>query len=392
MHDSTTRRSFLQRTAGAAAVIWGSEQICRADYGSIRIEEPFHGAILNHRNSRQDANGLKIQVKGYAPLRDKVTINGAAANRAGSQFDGETTIASKENNITAVSSGSGGVCEHRIRVVWDRYSQKRYRFSIDDNSFFLRDIAQKKYKSLFDCSYLNNLRQLQGKYGTKFVLNVYYTTGDDFDISGFPESYKSEWKDNSNWLKLSFHANADKPARPYEYATKQQFLDFDKVVEQILRFAGEQTYSPPTVIHFAMVQPSALKSLAQRGVRALSGLFRRFEGGWDINYCLDDERSEYLSRHDALKDFDSGIIFSKVDLVCNDVNLEQIVPSLKKVSANSDQAEIMDIFTHEQYFWPFYKSYLPDHPQRLDRAIQWLTENGYKPVFFHEGLLGGRED
>ncbi len=22
----------------------------------------------------------------------------------------------------------------------------------------------------------------------------------------------------------------------------------------------------------------------------------------------------------------------------------------------------MDLFTHEQYFWPFYHNYVPDHP------------------------------
>jgi hypothetical protein len=38
-------------------------------------------------------------------------------------------------------------------------------------------------------------------------------------------------------------------------------------------------------------------------------------------------------------------------------------------------------------FWPF----LPDHFQRLDTAIRWATEHGYAPVFFHEGLLGGKE-
>ena len=54
-------------------------------------------------------------------------------------------------------------------------------------------------------------------------------------------------------------------------------------------------------------------------------------------------------------------------------------------------AEIMDLFTHEQYFWPFYRNYIPDHPQRLDATIRWVTEHGYKPVFFHEGFLGGRE-
>ena len=52
-------------------------------------------------------------------------------------------------------------------------------------------------------------------------------------------------------------------------------------------------------------------------MRALSGYFRKIGGRWDVNYRFDDVRSEYLSRHDAWKDFDSGIVFSRVDIVCN---------------------------------------------------------------------------
>ena len=54
-------------------------------------------------------------------------------------------------------------------------------------------------------------------------------------------------------------------------------------------------------------------------------------------------------------------------------------------------AEIMDLVTHEQYFWPFYMNYIPDHfaAARHD-ASAGCTEHGYKPVFYHEGFLGGR--
>ena len=51
----------------------------------------------------------------------------------------------------------------------------------------------------------------------------------------------------------------------------------------------------------------------------------------------------------------------------------------------------MDLFTHEQYFWPFYRNYIPDHFARLDTALRWVTEHGYKPVFLHEGFLGAPE-
>ena len=304
-------------------------------------------------------------------------------------FSAELVLREKETDIVAVSAGGGGVVQHRLRVVWDRYSEPRYRFAIDDNIFFLRDIARHGYDSLFDCHYLGMLRKLHRQYGARFVLNVYFAADDGFDLTQFPDRYRPEWRDNADWLKLAFHARANDPSRPYQYASPQTLIaDLDKVVEQILRFAGEQTNSPTTLIHWAMAPPAAFKLLAQRGVRTLGGYFRRRDGQWDINYLLDNDRSEYLSRHDALKDFDSGIVFTRVDLICNHLpSLDRVVPTLAPLPEDPNQAEIMDLTTHEQPFWG---DQFPDQSQRIEAAIRWVTERGYKPVFFHEGSLGGR--
>jgi hypothetical protein len=387
------RRRFLQAAGAAAAgTILARDGAGAADPPDpLVIEEPFHGAILNHRHGKRVPVGLEIEVSGKAPPGEQVTVGGRPARRDGDRFIGRIVLREKETDIVA-SLGSDERHTARVRVVWDRHSFPRYRFSIDDNSFFLRDIAQKKYKSLFDCFYLDMLRKLHRRYRARFVLNIYYTTGDDFNLTQFPDRYRAEWEDNSDWMKLAFHAYANLPDRPYQDAPPEKLLaDFDQVSEQIHRFAGEKTYSLPTVIHWGMVRPEALKPLAKRGVRALSGYFRRWGDSWDVNYRLDDVRSEYLSRHDALKDFDSGIVFSRVDIVCNSTPVEQTVPTLAPLAKDPNTAEIMDLFTHEQYFWPFYSNHIPDHAQRLDVAIRWVTEHGYKPVFFHEGLLGGPE-
>ena len=358
----------------------------------LKITAPFHGAVLNRNHGHLVDEGLRIVVRGEAPLRDRVTVNDMPAQRAGTEFSADLLLRGKETDIVAVATGACGAREHRIRVVWDRHSRSRYRFSIDDNSFFLRDIAQKQYPSLFDGFYLNGLRNLNRQYGAKFVLNIYYTTGDDFNLTEFPDRYKGEWRDAAGWLKLAFHAYANLPDRPYQYSSAQKLAaDFDLVAEQIRRFAGDDTYSPPTVIHWAMLQPTALPVLAQRGVRVLSAGFNLVKRGNDINYMLDVERTEWLSRNEALMDFATGIVFSKVDLLCNGTPIERIVPLLEAAAHDPMRAEIMDIFTHEQYFWPFYQSYIPDHFQRLDTAIRWVTEHGYGPVFFHEGFLGGPE-
>ncbi len=356
----------------------------------MRITEPFHGAVLNHRHGTQTDDGLRITVRGEAPLRDEVRVNGQPARREGRAFVAELMLTAPETEIVASATGSRGTAEHRVRVVWDRRSRPRYRFSIDDNSFFLRDIAEKGYPSLFDCFYLAGLRDLHERYGTKFSCNIYYTTGDGFSLPDFPERYRGEWADNASWLKLAFHAYANDPDRPYEHASAEKVIsDLDQVASEILRFAGEEAYAPPTVIHWGVVQPEALRALAGRGVRVLSGYFGRCPTGWTVNYLLDDARSEYLSRHDALMDFEAGIVFSKVDIVVNTVPAERIVPTLAPLADDPNTAEIMDLFTHEQYFWPFYRNHIPDHFERLDATLRWVTEHGYEPVFFDEGFLGG---
>lgn len=392
MEHKTTRRNLLKAGVAAAALTRPASTPAGV-FQTVRIESPFHGAVLNTRHGRQGESGLVITVSGRAPLRDRVTVNGSPALRAGAEFTSDVKLSQKDTTITAVSQGRFGRHEHSVRVIWDKHSEPRYRFSIDDNSFFLRDIAKKNYASLFDCFYLKGLRELHSKYGARFVLNIYYTTEDGFELPQFPDRYKREWQDNCDWLRLAFHAYANEPARPYQYALASKLIaDLKRVAEQIVRFAGEQTYSPPTVIHWGMVQPAALKPLYDNGVRVLSGYFRRSGGVWEVNYQVDDARSEYMSRHDALMDFESGIVFSKVDIVCNNTPIDRIVPTLEPLATDPNQAEIMDIFTHEQYFWPFYSNYVPDHFQRLDTAIRCVTERGYKPVFLHEGFLGGPEE
>lgn len=393
MQLGINRRSFLQ-SAGAAAglcALGAESRNAAAAAPVLKITEPFDGAVLNHRLGRKTGDGLAIRVAGFFPQGGQVKVNGVLCQREGEKFSAEIVLNKMETELVATAETGGKRQEDRVRVVWDRYSEPRYRFSIDDNSFFLRDVVQKNYASLFDCFYLKILRDLHRKYGVKFSVNIYYTTGDDFKLPQFPDRYKGEWRDNADWMKLAFHAYANDPDRPYQDAPPEKLIaDLDLVAAEIHRFAGEEVYAPPTVIHWGMTRQTAFKPLVSRGVRVLTGYFDKMDGVWDVNYRWDDVRTEYLSRHDAWKDFESGIVFSRADIVCNNVPVDRIAGTLEPLAKNPNTAEIMDLFTHEQYFWPFYKNYVPDHAQRLDTAIRWVTEHGYKPVFFHEGFLGGR--
>ncbi len=364
-----------------------------------KIEKPFHGAIL-HKGLGEEINGmLKIKVEGEAPADSHVMVNSVLAQREGTRFVAEVMIHDTETEITAVSNNLFGKDQHNIRILWHKKSFPRYGFEIDDNIYFLRDIARKRPKSLFDCFYLKGLRDVHREYGTKVLLNLFYTDQSlysdetEFTLDQFPDRYKKEWADNADWLKLTFHAHAEFPDRPYQEAPVDKIIsDIQQVSEQIHRFAGEETYTPPTIVHWGMANQQAFKPMYDMGVRVLRGYFtKNSHGVWDVNQNMDDVRSEYINRHDALKDFNSGIVFSKADMVLNNTPIDEIVPILESLKSDALQAEIMDIMTHEQYFWPFYVNYVPDHFERLDRAMRWLTDNGYKPVFWNDGLLGAPE-
>ena len=167
MASFVQRRTFLQCAAvgAAASLVAPCPILGKALSAKLQIEEPFHGAVLNHRHGDAVEEGLKIWVRGTAPQDAKVIVNGVPAARSHTQFEAHVVLREKEPEIVAVADTGGQTVEDRIRVVWDRNSFPRYRFSIDDNSFFLRDITQKKYQSLFDCFYLDALRNLHNKYG-----------------------------------------------------------------------------------------------------------------------------------------------------------------------------------------------------------------------------------
>ena len=374
----------------------------------FRIISPVDGAILGSRDGRRTSQGLEIIVEGECPagLHGQLLVNGTKARRSGSLFRARILLENDETEIRA-STNDGCISTQKIRVHWRKDALPVFRLAIDDNIFFLRDLAQRRPADIFDSFYLKGLREIHRRTGMKVVLNLFFTTPEeDFNLSEFPEIYRGQFDDNADWLKLAFHAWKEFPDRPYQSREGAERLgrDYDAVASEILRFAGERAYSPTTVTHWAMVHPEFWQELWKRGTRILSGFFvtntgSNYQGGdatlswdlegygYDVNYCMYEPRSAWLSRHELLKDFKTGLVFSKVDLCCNLTPVSKILPALTTAKDNPATSEVMDVLTHEQYFWPFYKHYLPDHFERCMTAMRFCSEQGYRPAFFHEELV-----
>ena len=366
----------------------------------LQITNLRNGTILNKNNGVERDDSLEFVVEGVCDLPGQVKVNGVAAERNNLVFRSPVHLTGAFNEIVAQTKNNYGKFQQSARVVWDRQSFKRYSFFIDDNVFFLTDIHKDKNKSLFEHFYLKKLRELHKNYGAKFVLNLFYRNDHaPFVIKDFPDRYKGEWRDNADWLKLSFHAYSEFPDRPYQNAPPQKLAaDYDLVKSEIVRFAGEQSFQPPTVIHWGMLPPDNFHVLKDRGVKVLNGAFinaktyvgeaDRTETVTDIGYYQDLDKSLYLRSHHVLYDFEHELVFVMYAACANLLRQDEITATLQKACADPIYNETIGLVTHEQYSFPYYHNYIPDHLDRMETAIRCVTDHGYAPVFSHDGFLG----
>ena len=358
---------------------------------SVEIIKPIDGAILNRHEGKQNSSGLEIEVRGIAPWKSKVIINDVEADvvRDGcwsyDRFSCNLVLKEKENKIVARAESGGRVSTDAITVLWDKKSTKRYRLSTDDNILFLRDLTvnASKYRSIFDNEYLGFWRQMHETYGTKVQFNIYYQTDvitygtADFNLSMMPDKYRPEWQENSDWMRLTFHALQDHPPNPYIKASYQEmYHDFWLVTKEIERFAGKELLSPFTTIHWGEVTLEGCRALRDSSIIGLVGYFIQDSdlGKPIVSYYLDEEKTRYLDGHDYWKDTKMDILFIKHDLVINAVEPHDIPRCLDSVASNPYKSELMEVMIHEAYFYPQLINYESDVKERVIATLEWLKQ------------------
>ncbi len=352
----------------------------------LAVTFPRDGDVLTRQDGEETDAGLRLRVVGAAPHGAVVTINGAVAERFGDRFSGEVLLS--ERHTTIVVEGADETVA--LRVFYNQGSRRRYRFSVDDNIEFLKDLAlaPEQYPSLFDHWFLAFWREMHRDYGAKIHLNIYYQTH-GFDLTEMPEIWKEEWQANADWLHLSFHALQDKPDRPYRNAVYAQIAhDYDLVTGHIRRFAGDEVLGNTTTVHWAECPKPAVHALRDRGIENLIALFGTHQHAYRTSYYLSPEQSARSHFRPAWHDHDTGITFIPCAVVVNAFSPKQIKQILQERSAFPQAAEIIELLIHEQYFRKELHYYQPDILDKVRAALEWVTANGYEPVFWSEGYLG----
>jgi len=359
----------------------------------LAILHPHHGDVLNRHDGEETRDSLLVEVRGVVPSGARVTVNGVPARLEGEAFTCAVPLCARKNEITAVARQAGTESRETITILWDKCSRPRYRFSVDDNIEFLKDLGTRPddYPSLFDHWYAAFWRRMHEEFGAKIHLNIYYqTVTRDFTLRQMPEKWRDEWEANSDWLHLSFHALQDQPPRIYRDATYGRMAaDYDLVVGEIRRFAGHSVLSTETTVHWAEAPREACRALYDRGIRVLIAIFRPESGGeCTTGYYLPESVKDHANTRDCYYDPDADLLFVTEDATVNSLAVEEVEPWLDRQGADPHTGELMELLIHEQYFRKELPYYQPSIEEKVVRCLRWVTARGHQPVFWGDGFLG----
>lgn len=294
-------------------------------------------------------------------------------------------------------------------------------FYIDDVIWCLRDVTQKRPKSLFDDPYFGMLKKAHDDYGITVQLNLFYRTdffygSKEFTLKDVTDAYKAEFEAASDWLKFGFHAKQEFPDFPYVNADYEDVkMDCDAIFGEVRRFAGEKSISYVVVPHVVPISKEGTRALCDCGVKLLSvsiGDTFEYEEEPDAlplcfqirvlhnrkpetklyrqnhrikehqvtvcayNHITNAEYSTIENKLAGIKDKEFDIYFTRLlnGPCLNLYELSELESECEKHLGN----EYIGFGIHEQYFYPDYFNYQPDYAEKIYKMCEILNRNGYE--------------
>lgn len=382
-----SRRKFIkQHSFAGLGLMLGSSVFSGLPENAddIQFVSPIDGDILHMHDGVMTGTFLRTQVKVTAPSNSQITINGIPAKKSKGVFTADISMDQYKNNIEVIDTKTG--TKKTIIVYWFKNLADKYRVSIDDAIWFLKDIHLNTavYTSIFENPFLTFLKEVHDAHGTKVHINIFYETP-GFNLSQLTDKFKSEWTANAGWLKLSFHANAELPDDPYKHAGYDQVkTECGRVIREIKRFAGDETASSITTLHWGDVPVDVSRALRDCGYTGQLCDFNVDDGLSPCSYYLTVEQRRHMQKRFLWRDNKEDITFIKSSIIIDTKKSPEIIPYLDRYEKESRKPPYVDLLVHEQYFYDYYHNYQPDYRTKVLTAVKWAVDSGYSPAFLSE--------
>jgi len=360
----------------------------------MRFAFPQDGVIISKSAGKVEGKKLLITPLVNALEGRDLEVNGVPLKFSANFYTASRPVELDPGVNTLVLRDVNTGERREIDVRYFPNAHMKYRFSLDDNIWFLQNLAknQNVYKSMFEDPYLTLLKTMHDKYGTKFHVNIYYECPEfgGFNLTQMPDKYKDEWKANCDWLRLSCHANANLPDHPYIQSTyNKAYFEFNRVNEQILRFAGEEAFaSKVTTIHWGDATEDTVLAMRDLGIKAMVGSYKwGTPTNTDIAYHLNADQCRIADQYGMYYDKKTDMIFFRYGGgSLQHSKLDTVHASYTAFANERPLYRFREMCVHEQYFYPHYKAYMPDYYERFETGIRWAVENGYEPCFATEAF------
>ena len=359
-------------------------------FDSIEFTFPLDGVMRTDTAGTKTPDGLDIVAYVDAPSGRNFYLNGVKMTE--SMHDTyKCPVSLKGYKTTLVLTDPDNGYRQEIDVYYLKNGAYKYRFSLDDNIRFIRDLNDNKnvYKTIFENPYLKLLKTIHDKHGTKFHVNVYYETPDfgGWNIADMTDKFKGEFIDSSDWIRMSFHANAHLPQRPYGHVSYDQIkFEAERINEQIIRFAGEQTFSKTVcTVHWGDISVEGAKALRDVGYKALvSSYMWNVSNGVDIRSYCDSRQVNIMRKYGFWYDRELDIYHFRYNGGIQNVEPKDYPERFRKQEEEAPLYRFKDICLHEQQFYPDFPKHQPNYFEKMDAATSWCDEHGYKPILMDE--------
>lgn len=249
--------------------------------------------------------------------------------------------------------------------------------SIDDVSHAFIDLATNAdiYETIFQNEFFAHLKKLHDEYGLKVTLYS-YEENDTFNIMRFPNSYRRDFSENSDWLKVGFHWISPQFSKSTPaISVTGSFRKFNSAMSRI---AGDSTIATTIRLHYFFGGDSIITFINKLG-------------GVNTILCADDQRLSYNLTPSQDKQLRSNGLLRKDGITYLPTNLRiENYKHPRAIARHLSKKDTAIVFTHEWmienqrtkdiiYQAAKNQRFVPNYIQRykFDRTVEWLHDNNY---------------
>ena len=133
-------------------------------------------------------------------------------------------------------SGNNKASEFSFGQRPERYAH----FSVDDVGQLMKRISESSLTSIYQNETFAFLQDMHKQYGLTVTLNLFYSINDgvDWNLSSFPDTFKSELTNANYWLKFAFHGGDESIRYNSESNNAAALASYSSFVTQVSRFAS----------------------------------------------------------------------------------------------------------------------------------------------------------